>query len=76
MGVRLIFGHEEGDRASNHKVVMFDSVTGIAFGPVFDSLEEAEHVVDSLHAQHKDPREVSIEEFNAMIVAYDAAHGD
>lgn len=74
MGVRLIFGHEEGERSD--KVVMFDSVTGIAFGPVFDSLEEAEHVVDSLHAQHKDPREVSIEEFNAMIVAYDAAHGD
>lgn len=34
MGQRIIIGHEQG---SEHEVaVLFDSVTGWAFGPVFD----------------------------------------
>jgi hypothetical protein len=38
MGVHILIGHEQGERTTgldNEKAVLFDSVTGWAFGPLF-----------------------------------------
>ena len=40
MGVRLIVGVEAG--TEDDRVAMFDSVTGVAFGPTFRSVDDAE----------------------------------
>ncbi len=37
MGVRTFVGHEAGDDGRQEQAVLFDSVTGLAFGPIFDS---------------------------------------
>ena len=53
MGVRFIIG-EEGE---TDRVAMYDSVTGWAFGPVFDSPDRADHFLDWLAENgHGDPR--------------------
>ncbi len=58
MGVRILVGNEQG--CDDEKAVLFDSVDGVAFGPLFDSEEEAEQFllrIDS--AVGVDPRRFS-----------------
>lgn len=40
MGVRILVGREQGSDVE--RAVLFDSVTGLAFGPLFDDEEEAD----------------------------------
>lgn len=41
MGIRILIGHEQGDSGiSTEQAVLFDSVTGWAFGPLFSEHEE------------------------------------
>jgi hypothetical protein len=35
MGVRILIGSEQGDAGVREQAVLFDSVTGWAFGPLF-----------------------------------------
>jgi len=47
MGVRILIGHEQGDSGiSTEKAILFDSVTGWAFGPLFK-----EHEYDGTSAE-------------------------
>lgn len=41
MSVRILIGREQGDRY-NDSAVLFDSVTGWAFGPIFSEGEDGE----------------------------------
>lgn len=41
MGLRLVIGTEQG--SAKQVVVMYDSTSGWAFGPTFDSQRRAEH---------------------------------
>lgn len=55
MGCRIIVGTEQGSDIT--KAVLFDSVKGWAFGPTFDSEEEAEAFIG--FCQPVDPRSLS-----------------
>jgi hypothetical protein len=51
MGVRILIGHEQGDGDfTSDKAVLFDSVTGWAFGPVFRDAETGETAEDRAQA--------------------------
>lgn len=39
MGVRILIGSEQGDAGVREKAILFDSVTGWAFGPLFSEDE-------------------------------------
>lgn len=57
------------------KVALFDSVTGVAFGPVFDTEEEAERFVAYV-AEHVEDGDVrSVQEADLMNL-YDAFTAD
>ena len=68
MGVRILIGHEQGDMGiSTAKAVLFDSVTGWAFGPVIGEDEKdgtsAEDMAELFLAwlrenDHGDPRQM------------------
>ena len=74
MGVRILIGTEQGDTGINEKAVLFDSVTGWAFGPVIDEHEDgtsaedmAELFVDWLTKEgHEDARALSSEELKDL----------
>jgi len=40
--------------SDDHKVAMYDSVTGLAFGPVFDSATEASGFVDYVNEKYEE----------------------
>ncbi len=45
MGVRILNGRSNSDRRAS---VLYDSVSGFAFGPLFDSQEDAEEFLATL----------------------------
>lgn len=57
MGCRIMVGTEQG--TDREMAVLFDSVTGTAFGPTFGSVEEAEAYVKWLASVAIDPRQLS-----------------
>jgi hypothetical protein len=51
MGVRILVGHEQGDSGYESEIAcLFDSVTGVAFGPVFHRGEDGESPEDLAQA--------------------------
>lgn len=57
MGCRIMVGNEEG--TEREMAVMFDSVTGWAFGPTFSSGEVCEAYMRWLASAGTDPRELT-----------------
>jgi len=68
MGVRTLQGVDGGD--SNGKACLYDSVTGFAFGPVFENQDEAQDFLDwwdvADNRDHRPARDVRVIEDREM----------
>jgi hypothetical protein len=65
MGCRILVGQEQG--TDTESAVMFDSVSGFAFGPLMDSEDEAELFIQHCREDHgKDPRSFSDAELSEI----------
>jgi hypothetical protein len=63
--------------SEEHKVALFDSTTGEAFGPVFDSEQEAEEFVDFVNERTgKDPREIDKERLLTLKGVFDCVNDE
>jgi hypothetical protein len=70
VGVRLLTGEYDGG-PSNQSTVLVDSVTGFAFGPVFDSPDDAEEFVEHVRTKDgRDPRTVPDGELERLHVEW------
>jgi hypothetical protein len=76
MGVRILVGHEQGEHTlAEDKAVLFDSVTGWAFGPLFTESEDGEMSAEEQADvflkwlevnDHKDPRNMTRQELEQL----------
>ena len=71
MGVRKIVGTYDGTQ--HDAAVMVDSVSGWAFGPVFDSPEEVEEFIDWLP---DDPRTYKDDDLGGLLVSWKAGRSE
>lgn len=68
MGVRVT--------ANEGKAALFDSTSGLAFGPVFDSADEATEFLEHLtEIGERDPREIAAGELARLHAEWDAERG-
>lgn len=75
MGTRILIGSEQGDAGVREHAVLFDSVTGWAFGPVFSEDEalgtSPEDMAELFLAwlrehDHEDPRSIPAGELETL----------
>lgn len=78
MSVRIMVGHEHQGDGWHDKVVLFDAVTGLAFGPVLTDdptvvitpLEVLESFLAQCTKIGRDPRQVGGVELRSMIARH------
>ncbi len=57
---------------NDRKVAMYDSVSGFAFGPTFDSEDEASEFVDFLYEEYdSDPRALNDKEMEEALIKFE-----
>jgi hypothetical protein len=68
MGLRILVGCEQGTDAES--AVLFCSTSGVAFGPLMDSEEEAEAFIAYCNERGGDPRKFPIDTLMDMWAAF------